>query len=284
MRGVGASHTEEQANSAPARRPLTDPWITVVLPVLNEAENLPSLLPRIPSHRTEIVMVDGGSTDGSRALAREVRPDIVIVGQCRPGKGSALAHGYRRASGDVIVTLDADGSTDPAEIPRFVEALLDGADFAKGTREIDGGGSDDLTRLRRFGNRCLTWFANRKLRTHFSDFCYGYNAFWRDCLPSLTFTIAGCAEPGPQPGDGFEIETLMHVRARQTGLFVVEVPSFEHSRMYGASHLRTFADGFRCLRTLAAAERIRRGDAAERQSSTPELNLEPCRSLLVLDA
>ena len=70
MRGVGVVHTEDQSRSAPARRPLTDPLITVVLPVLNEAENLRWLLPRIPTEGVEIVMVDGGSTDGSRVVAR----------------------------------------------------------------------------------------------------------------------------------------------------------------------------------------------------------------------
>lgn len=283
MRGVGAFHTEGQSHSGSTRRPLSDPLITVVLPVLNEAENLPWLLPRIPTHHTEIVMVDGGSTDGSRAVARQLRPDIVIVGQCRPGKGSALVHGYRRASGDVIVTLDADGSTDPVEIPQFVEALLNGADFAKGTREMDGGGSADLTRLRRFGNLCLTWLANQRLSTHYSDFCYGYNAFWRDCLPSLTFTMSGCDDSEPRPGDGFEIETLMHVRARQTGLVVFEVPSYERKRMNGTSHLRTFADGFRCLTTLMSAGRIRHREAIDLLGSGSEIGLEPCPSRLALD-
>ncbi len=284
MRGVGVVHTEDQSRSAPARRPLTDPLITVVLPVLNEAENLRWLLPRIPTEGVEIVMVDGGSTDGSRVVARELRSDIVIVGQCRPGKGCAMVHGYRRASGDVIVTLDADGSTDPAEIPRFVEALLNGADFAKGTREAEGGGSADLTRLRRFGNRGITWLANRRLSTHYSDFCYGYNAFWHDCLPSLTFTMAGCEETAPQEGDGFEIETYMHVRARLTGLQVVEVPSYELPRINGTSHLRTFSDGFKCLTTLMRAGRVRRRETAALHGTGSEIGLAPCPSLLALDA
>ncbi len=282
MRGVGEATTEVQSRSASARRPPSDPSVTVVLPVLNEAENLPWLLPRIPAG-IEVVMIDGGSTDRSREIARKLRPDIVIVGQCRPGKGCALVHGYRRATGDLIVTLDGDGSNDPAEIPRFVGALLNGADFAKGSRKFDGGGSADLTRLRRFGNLGLTWFANRRLRTHFTDFCYGYNAFWRDCLPSLTFTMSGCGDSTPQPGDGFEIETFMHVRARQTGLLVVEVPSYEGRRMYGASHLHTFSDGFKCLMTLVRAGRIRRREVVELRGAESEIGLEPCRSLLAID-
>jgi glycosyltransferase involved in cell wall biosynthesis len=287
MQGVGALQTTQNESRLPStstRRPMSDPLVTVVLPVLNEAENLPWLLERIPTHRTEIVMVDGGSTDGSRSVARRLRPDIIVLGQCRPGKGCALVHGYRRAAGDVLITLDADGSTDPAEIPRFVEALLNGADFAKGTREAEGGGSDDLTRLRRFGNRVLTWLANRRLHTDYSDFCYGYNAFWRDCLPSLTFTAPGCDDSTPRPGDGFEIETFMHVRARQTGLHVVEVPSYERRRMHGTSHLRTFSDGFRCLATLLRGGRIPRREAVDLGGSGAEVVIKPCPSLLALDA
>jgi glycosyltransferase involved in cell wall biosynthesis len=282
MRGVGELHTEDQTSAASARR-ASEPSVTVVLPVLNEADNLRWLLPRLPTHRTEIVMIDGGSTDGSRAVARELRPDIVIIGQCRPGKGCALVHGYRRATGDVIVNLDADGSCDPEEIPHFVQALLNGADFAKGTRQVDGGGSADLTPLRRFGNRFLTWLANRTLGTQFTDLAYGYNAFWRDCLPSLTFTMPGCHESAPQPSDGFEIETVLHVRARQTGLVVVEVPSYERRRMHGSSHLRAIPDGIRCLSTLMRAARVRRRDVVERRSIGAELNFERCSSLFPLD-
>ena len=78
-----------------------------------------------------------------------------IVHQTGWGKGDALDCGFRAATGDIIVMLDADGSTDPAEIPRFVTALLTGAEFAKGSRFITGGGSEDITRLRRFGTGSL---------------------------------------------------------------------------------------------------------------------------------
>jgi len=145
----------------------------------------------------------------------------------------------------VIVMLDGDGSTDPAEIPRFVAALLAGADFAKGSRFLTGGGSADITRIRRLGNAVLAGAVNRLWGVRYSDLCYGYNAFWSRCVPAVS---AECR--------GFEVETLMNIRVARAGLDVVEVPSFERSRRFGVSNLDARRDGMRVLRTIVA-ERIR---------------------------
>ena len=133
------------------------PWpkVSVVIPTLNEARNLPHVFAKLPAGLHEVIVVDGNSVDDTVATARRLRPDIRIVMQNRSGKGNALACGFAAATGDIIAMVDADGSADPAEIPQFVKALLDGADFAKGTRFADGGGSSDITRLRRIGNRML---------------------------------------------------------------------------------------------------------------------------------
>jgi hypothetical protein len=81
--------------------------------------------------------------------------------------------------------FDADGSADPDEIPRFIEALVEGADFAKGSRFRPGGGSADITAVRRLGNRFLHTWMNVSFGTRFTDLCYGYNAFWADLIPLL---------------------------------------------------------------------------------------------------
>jgi glycosyltransferase involved in cell wall biosynthesis len=193
---------------------------------------------RIPSHY-EVVLVDGNSTDGTPEVARELRPDARVVTQSRRGKGEALACGFAAAEGDIIVMLDADGSARPEEIARFIDALVDGADFAKGSRFVDGGGSSDITRLRRSGNAALSWLVNLLFGTRYTDLCYGYNAFWRHCLPAIAIDC-----------DGFEVETLINIRAARAGLRIVEVPSFEESRIHGNSNLRTFRDGWRVLRTI----------------------------------
>jgi glycosyltransferase involved in cell wall biosynthesis len=238
------------------------PTVTVVIPTLNEAKNLPHVLTRLPAELHELILVDGGSVDNTVEVARALRPDVKLVRQSRRGKGNALACGFRAATGDVIVMLDADGSADPAEIPAFVEALVSGADFAKGTRFAEGGGSGDITPLRRIGNWALNFTVNSVYRTRYTDLCYGYNAFWRYCLTDLRLLDDDADAPllkdGSRWGDGFEIETLMNVRLALAGSRVREVPSFEHSRIHGVSNLRTFRDGIRVLRTILRERTYRR--------------------------
>jgi hypothetical protein len=242
------------------------PWprVSVVIPALNEARNLPHVFAQIPAHVHEVILVDGHSADDTVAVARQLRPDVRVVTQGRTGKGNALACGFAAATGDIIAMVDADGSADPREIPRFVRALLDGADFAKGTRSAAGGGSEDLTRLRHTGNRVLSGLFNLCYRTRYSDLCYGYNVFWRRCLPVLSLDSTSPPRDGDDGrlwGDGFEIETLIHIRMAKSGLTVTEVPSQEHHRIHGVSNLSAFSDGLRVLRTILA-ERLRSREKA----------------------
>ncbi|MCO1656894.1 glycosyltransferase family 2 protein [Pseudonocardia sp. S2-4] len=239
----------------------------MVVPVRNEARNLEIVLPAIAAVRPavhEIIVVDGNSTDGSLEAARRVLPWVRTITQTRKGKGNAMACGFAAATGDVIVMFDADGSADPAEIPAFVSALVAGADFAKGSRFTTGGGSDDITLLRRGGNAGLNGVANALFGTSYTDLCYGYNAFWADLLPILDLPAIDAAAPadGMLWGDGFEIETVLNCRVAAAGLRITEVPSIERLRVFGDSNLRTFADGTRVLRTLLAEHR-----RADRRSS-----------------
>jgi hypothetical protein len=228
------------------RAPTPPPVISVVIPTLNEAANLPHVLTRLPHTVDEVVIVDGHSIDDTVAVARALRPDARVVLQDGRGKGNALACGFAAATGDIIVMLDADGSTDPAEIPMFVAALTAGHDFAKGSRFAPGGGSADITPLRWLGNRFLSALVNALFRTRYSDLCYGYNAFWRHCLPHMHVTCSG-----------FEVETLINIRVARARLSVAEVASVEHARLFGESNLNAVRDGLRVLRTIIA-ERLRR--------------------------
>lgn len=232
------------------RNPDREIRVSVIVPTLNEAKNLPHVLPRIPDWVHEVILVDGGSTDGTVETARFFIPGLKVIGQDRPGKGAALQAGFAEAEGEIIVTLDADGSTDPAEIPLFVGALLGGAEFVKGSRFLQGGGTDDMGPLRRQGNAALRWIVRLAFGGQYSDLCYGYNAFWRRVIP----VIDGDA-------DGFEIETLMNVRVLAAGLKVAEVPSHEACRLHGESNLRTFRDGARVLRTIVIERARLRGRA-----------------------
>ncbi len=254
------------AEAAPAPYRPADPRISVVVPALNEAQNLREVLPTLPAVH-EVILVDGGSVDGTVETARELLPGIVTLSQSRRGKGNALAAGFAKVTGDVVVMFDADGSADATEIPRFVEALIEGADFAKGSRFRAGGGSADITRVRRMGNRFLHTWMNASFRTRFTDLCYGYNAFWSDLIPLLDLPDHALVSPAGAAmlwGDGFEIETLINCRFASAGLTITEVPSVELRRLHGETNLRTFSDGFRVLRTLRTERaRVRRNAALD---------------------
>jgi glycosyltransferase involved in cell wall biosynthesis len=248
MESGGGLMIEQEANCSPS------PRVSVVIPALNEALNLPHVFARIPKDVHEIILVDGYSVDDTVTVARQLRPDVRVIRQTRAGKGNALACGFSLATGDVIAMIDADGSADPAEIPHFVTTLTGGADFAKGTRFAAGGGSSDITRLRSLGNHLLTTIFNLCYGASYSDLCYGFNVFWRRhaSILGLDATSPAPEEPGGQQlwGDGFEIETLIHIRVAKAGLVVTEVPSFEHPRIHGVSNLSAFSDGIRVLRTI----------------------------------
>jgi glycosyltransferase involved in cell wall biosynthesis len=231
----GASGVGSQADHSRA----SSPGVSVVIPTLNEERCIGWVLERLPEFVGEVILVDGRSTDRTIEIARSVRPDVKVVLETAPGKGAALRAGFAAATGDYIVMLDADGSMDPEEIERFVTALQDGLDFVKGSRFVRGGGTSDMSLIRKVGNDALRAAVNRLYRTDLSDLCYGYIAFRRDRLSHLRLR-----------SDGFEIETEMTVRAVTTSLRIGEVASYEARRRYGESNLHAWRDGRRVLRTL----------------------------------
>ena len=231
-----------KAERAVERRRATSsyPKVSLIIPTLDEAENLKHVLPKIPSLVDELIIVDGVSGDATVEVVAALRPDAQVIVDSRRGKGNALRTGFQAATGDILIMMDADGSMDPIDIGTFVAALEAGADVAKGSRFVQGGGSADLTRLRHLGNFVLTKTVRATFGGRFSDLCYGYMAFWRHVLPTFEGEV-----------QGFEIETFLNVRALAAGLHIVEVASFESPRIHGQSHLRTFRDGSRVLRTIA---------------------------------
>jgi glycosyltransferase involved in cell wall biosynthesis len=213
--------------------------VSIVIPARNEAKNLRHFLPSIPADVKEIILVDGHSTDDTIAVAMALRPDIRIIRQTGRGKGDAMRVGFAACTQDVIVMLDGDGSADPMEIPRFVEALEKGYDFAKGSRFRKGGGSSDITLLRRLGNWGLCALVNILFFERFSDLCYGYNAFRRACLDRIELDCTG-----------FEVEAQLCLRIHKAKCTIIEVPSMEHQRIHGQSNLHTFRDGWRILKVI----------------------------------
>jgi hypothetical protein len=221
--------------------------VSVVVPAMNEGRNIGRVLRELPDDLHEVILVDGNSKDDTIQAARAAYPDIRVTVQSGRGKGDAFRTGFAAVTGNLIVMLDADGSAMPSEIPRFVAALEAGADFAKGSRFLEGGGSDDITPLRSAGNAVLSGTANLLHGTSFTDLCYGYNAFWARCLPFISLDVPG-----------FEVETLINLRIASAGMRITEVPSYEKDRLSGQSNLKTFRDGFRVMRTILGEARRNR--------------------------
>ncbi|WP_425584809.1 glycosyltransferase family 2 protein [Streptomyces vastus] len=220
-------------------RPPRRATVSLVVPALNEARNIPWVFEQIPDCIDEVLLVDGDSIDATVHMARHCLPTVRHVPQSGPGKGNALRTGFLAATGDYIVMIDADGSMTPGEIPHFLHFLDHGYDFVKGSRFIAGGGSLDLTRFRRLGNSILLAAVNRMYHTSLTDLCYGYCAFRRSFLDDLDLHSSG-----------FEIETEMIAHALCSGLRIAEVPSLELPRRSGRSNLHAISDGSRVLHTL----------------------------------
>lgn len=212
-------------------RPPNCPPVTVLICALNEEQNLPHVLPRVPAWVDEILLIDGNSTDRTVEVAKQLRPDIKVLLQPDKGKGNALRYGIQQARGDIIVTLDADGETNPEDIPRFIEPLLDGYDFAKGSRFIDGR-PPNMPWYRWFGNRVLTATSNLLHGTKYTDICSGYNAYWRSAFLRLKLTY-----------NGFEMEQETLVKIKKAGSKVIEVYHYDAGRLGNTSKVSVLKQG-----------------------------------------
>lgn len=231
------------------------PRVSVIIPTLNEAKNLPLVLPYLPmAWIDEVILVDGRSTDNTVEVAQTLMPSIIVIMEKKKGKGAAMNAGYHAATGEILIVVDADGSNDPREIPRFVQALMMGSDMVKGSRFAPGAGTTDMPFIRQIGNGAFTLASNILFGTHWTDLCYGYHAFWRHCLEVVDVSDT----------PGFEIDTALYLRAAREQLHVTEVPSFEGYRFFGIGKLQTIPDGWRVLKTIVK-ERFKK-------NRTPESN------------
>jgi glycosyltransferase involved in cell wall biosynthesis len=212
--------------------------ITALVFTLNEEQNLPYILPDIPDWIDEILLIDGHSTDNTVQVAKELCPRIRIAYQPGRGKGDAMKFGFKQAKGDILITLDADGATDPKEIEKFVEPLLKGYDFAKGTRLLvrsEWGG-----RWHRFvANKSFVYLTNLLYGSEFTDLCAGYNAFWKTAIEKIQFS-----------DNGYENEPLMYIRATKAGLKIIEVPFRDNGRFYGYTKEPAIRAGWTTIKTI----------------------------------
>jgi cellulose synthase/poly-beta-1,6-N-acetylglucosamine synthase-like glycosyltransferase len=209
--------------------------VSILIPALNEAENIEVLLNKLAAilpGMAETTVVDGGSTDTTVRVATALGATVML--QKGTGKGDALRQAFESDhAGDIIMVMDADGSNRPEEVPQLVAAIVNGADIAKGSRFLKEGGSTDLSFIRRIGNKFFTSVVNHAWSGEYTDLCYGFMAFRQDALQKLMPFLESV---------NFQIETEICIKARKLGLKVVEIPSIELKRRYGASKLRGFQD------------------------------------------
>lgn len=218
--------------------------VSVVIPTLNEAGSIARVLAGIPASVREVIIVDGLSTDGTAEAATAARPDVRIVRQQIRGKGAAIRAGIELASGEYVVLMDGDGSTDPVYISTFARVLAGGADMAKGSRFLPGAGTDDMTFLRRVGNWFFVLLARALFGARFTDITYGYNAVRRDRADAMALEI-----------DGWAQEIVTNLRMVRYGMRVEEVPTFEPLRIAGIAKLKTWSAGWAILRAILAERR-----------------------------
>jgi len=216
--------------------------VTVVIPALNEAKNIASVIRELKHLGfSDILVIDGNSQDETARIAKELGVNLMF--QNGHGKGTALRQvfSYGGLKGNVVVMMDADGSMNPKELFSFVDALGPHVDLVKGSRFMCGGYSQDMTFARRVGNLLFVALTNLLMRTNYTDLCYGYAAFRREAVerlyPCLTST-------------NFEIEAEIFTKSKKLRLNVVEVPSIEMRRKSGKSNLKAVKDGFLILRTI----------------------------------
>ena len=237
------STSTTQPASAAERAPIAEqPVVSVVIPCLNEAENIEACvelaLRTMASQgiRGEVVVADNASEDGSGELARAAGARVVL--EPRRGYGSAYLAGFNAARGTYIVMADADLTYDFGDIPRFVEQLEDGAQLVMGDR-MDNIQPGAMPWLHRYvGNPILSGILNLFFRTGVRDAHCGMRAFRRDILPELDLRTTG-----------MEFASEMVIRASKEKLDIRQLPIEYHPRG-GESKLSSFRDGWRHLRFL----------------------------------
>jgi dolichol-phosphate mannosyltransferase len=219
------------------------PQLSVLLPVIDEGDNLALLLPRLDrvlraiGCTAEVLVVDGGSRDGTAEVARQLGARVLI--QHEPGFASALREGFAAAAGEFVLTLDADLSHDPD----FIDALWrarEHADLIIASRYVAGGAAI-MPWHRHLLSRVLNLFLAIGLRLPLRDLSSGFRLYRRQLLDELTFSERNFAV---QP------ETL--VKAYTAGWRVLEVPFTYFPRRHGSSHARVVRFGIDFLRGFAA--------------------------------
>ncbi|MFH0852559.1 MAG: glycosyltransferase family 2 protein [bacterium] len=207
--------------------------ITALIAALNEEKCIAQTIKNIPRDSVdEILVVDGHSKDRTAQIAESLGCRVLV----QPGKGfgDGYRHGFKNASGDIVVTLDADYSQNPKDIPRLVAKLAEGYDIAMGSRYMPGAGTEDDTFIRSIGNKIFTFLTNLFYGTKVSDSLYFFVAAKKEVFNSLDLKA-----------DDFSLCIEFLAKAKKAGYKFGEVPCFEKARYADVSRVNAFKDGLK---------------------------------------
>lgn len=238
QRGTDAGDVMERMADTAMKRSL-------VILAWNEIDGLRSILPAIPQDSAdEVIVVDGGSTDGSVEFCRE--RGIPVVMQERRGRGEAFRVGINHTSGDAVVFFSPDGNEDPADIALLFERLASGADIAIASRFLPGSRNEEdeaILPLRKWTNKAFGWIANTiwNQGSYVTDTINGFRGIRRTAFDTLGLTSMG-----------YTIEFEMTIRAMKRRLTIVELPTREGDRVGGETKAPSFKTGLVFLRFLFA--------------------------------
>jgi glycosyltransferase involved in cell wall biosynthesis len=216
----------------------------VVIPAYNEEKSIGDVIANtvaIMEHLNtpfEIIVVDDGSTDATREIAARYNVRV-IANKTNKGKGYSLKRGFEEARGEIIVTIDADGSHRPEEIPRLINPLFNGIDITIGSRFLNGNGDNTTTKLNLMGNFMFNTLIFLLTGKRITDSQTGFRAYKKHVLKELKIESTG-----------YEIETELTIKGLKNGFKVKEEPINCEKRQNGFSKLKTLSDGVKILKTI----------------------------------
>ncbi|OGS34656.1 MAG: glycosyl transferase family 2 [Elusimicrobia bacterium RIFOXYB2_FULL_49_7] len=219
--------------------------ISIIIPLLNEAESLPELteqiaaqISKMPGYDYEILFINDGSTDASMEVIRtlaETNQRIKCLSFAKNyGKAAALSVGFKQAAGDFMITMDADLQDDPAEIPELIQKLSEGFDLVSGWKKV----RHDPVLSKNLPSKFFNWTTSKVSGIRLHDFNCGLKAYRKTAAKSLNFYG--------------EMHRYLPVLCHWNGFKVTEKPVLHHPRKYGTTKygISRFFKGFLDLLTI----------------------------------